>query len=497
MLKFTIITATILRPGLEKACKSIQNQKYTNWEHIVVVDVPGTDIDQYLAEHPELSHPNRKWFVCPIAHNNVGNSCRSSVYNKINPDTDYVIYLDDDNWHLGESLTILDRELCRRNEPNWGVFPIFQFGKRLFDLNPGKERTDTNQIYHKPMIGGQPIRFLNRNEYATDGLMVEWLKTLDKPVMVNTVDLARTDSKGYGVRGSVGKDPYTIVIPNKYPDILMKAFESWFRFRTKPVRVIVVGDNHSHKFYNFETLESEGKFIFSKSANIGIRAAEPDDVILMNDDVHLTHLHSLQWLFEAAYSDQSIGIISPLIDGAVGNVYQNSWRARELWKDCPAVYGDIMYRGGTSFDYVSFACVYLKRAMLDQIGLMDEYTFVDYGRDDTDLCIRAVRAGWRIAITRKVVMRHGEGGVDYCRGKNWNVTFSRDGRGDSKVDYFSRKYPDEPKIPLWPQPHAPVPEQFKDRINMFDNRLETRPNKASDGKARTARITTGGAYVYR
>jgi GT2 family glycosyltransferase len=44
---------------------------------------------------------------------------------------------------------------------------------------------------------------------------------------------------------------------------------------------------------------------------------------------------------------------------------------------------------------VSGACLMARRAMFDQIGLLDERFF--FSSEETDLCYRAHRAGWKIA----------------------------------------------------------------------------------------------------
>jgi hypothetical protein len=458
-LKFTIITPTLLRPTLIKACESITAQSYVNWEHLVVVDKPGADIDKYLSENPTLAHPNRKWFVCSTHHHNVGNTCRSSMFDKLSYDTDYVLYLDDDNFYLGEALQHLNSAL--QSLPNWGVFPMMRFGEIFFNDPPGKNRTDTNQFFHRPRIDGQAIRYLNRNEYCTDGLMVDWLKAISSPLMIDYLDpVTQTDSRGYGAEiPESGRDPYTVVIPNKFEDVINPLLASILKYRSKPLNLVVVADGHDRS-YGYESVRTDhDKFIFGRAANTGIRHASPNDIILMNDDARLTQMNTFETLFQEAYLDPSIGILSPLIDGGCGNMFMKSDHVDKLWTGNPSVVGNTMYRGGTGFDYISFVCVYIKRAMLDQIGLMDEL-FDGYGRDDADMSMRAARAGWKIAITRKVTVKHGEGGSEFKRGKNWNTSFTRQGITDAKCEYFYQKYPDEPRIPLWPQPSGKVPEQY-------------------------------------
>ncbi len=48
----------------------------------------------------------------------------------------------------------------------------------------------------------------------------------------------------------------------------------------------------------------------------------------------------------------------------------------------------------------AFACVLLKREMVEKIGYLDE--FFHYGAEDTEYTNRAIRNGWKIAIATDV-----------------------------------------------------------------------------------------------
>jgi GT2 family glycosyltransferase len=453
-LKFSIITPTLFRPSLVKTCESVNSQPYTNWEHLVIVDDPSIDLKLKLFTNPSFLHPNRRWFQCTENHHNVGNTCRSESYDRLDPTTDYILYLDDDNYYSKNALSLLNDTIISHNKPNWGTFPMLMRGRRFFDPNPRKLHVDTGQLYHKPVINDLQIRYLPLNEYCGDGIFTDWLNTICPPVLLpNLPELTIMPVRSYGapISASIDEDPYVIVIPNKYEDVIQPFFTSLSRFRSKPPKILIVADGHNRS-YGFNVITAPGNFIFSKSANLGIKYTEPYDVILMNDDVRLLQLGTFDSLFKAAYSDPSIGILSPLIDGGCGNSYMSSSKTHELWFGHKS---HIMYRVGSGHDYISFVCVYLKRQMLNQIGLMDE-NFSEYGKDDADMNIRATKADWKVAITDSVTVRHGEGGSKYIRGRNWNTSFARKLRGDSSSnrDYFFSKYPDESRIPLFPQPHA-------------------------------------------
>ncbi|MBI1945759.1 MAG: glycosyltransferase [Deltaproteobacteria bacterium] len=62
----------------------------------------------------------------------------------------------------------------------------------------------------------------------------------------------------------------------------------------------------------------------------------------------------------------------------------------------------------TDVDWVAGASMLLRRDMLEQIGLFDEAFFLYY--EETDLCLRAKRAGWQVAYVREGEVEH-EGGA--------------------------------------------------------------------------------------
>ncbi len=55
-------------------------------------------------------------------------------------------------------------------------------------------------------------------------------------------------------------------------------------------------------------------------------------------------------------------------------------------------------------DYVIGACQVMRRAALDDVGLLDERIF--YGPEDVDLCLRMQRAGWRVRYVPQAVVTH-------------------------------------------------------------------------------------------
>lgn len=164
-------------------------------------------------------------------------------------------------------------------------------------------------------------------------------------------------------------------------------------------------------------------FVFARNANLGIEAAGRDDVLLVNDDVQIRYPGTVQILSERMRYSSRIGIISPQIIGGHGG---NTLQRRDVDAFSRT---DLM----VSEKRLMFACVLLRREMIDEIGLLDE-RFTGYGCEDDDYCLRAQRAGWQLAVTSAAVVRHGYGALNatasfgrcpHCGGTGMSEEFDR------------------------------------------------------------------------
>lgn len=169
------------------------------------------------------------------------------------------------------------------------------------------------------------------------------------------------------------------------------------------VRKIVVtshGLDLSHlidgPLHGWTIVQGAEPFVFARNANLGIQAAGADDVLLLNDDVSFTRPNTVRDLRHYAYQNDRLGMLSPQFLGRVGNYYQRS--TTPLRDDVVCVKERLCFTG-----------VYMKRAMLDAVGPLDE-RFTGYGAEDDDYCLRARRAGFLLGVTPCVVMRHGFAG---------------------------------------------------------------------------------------
>jgi hypothetical protein len=214
------------------------------------------------------------------------------------------------------------------------------------------------------------------------------------------------------------KHDFGVVIPNHYPDVIFPLVQSLKRLEPD-ARVIVIADGHTNS-YGFEMIPYEGPFVFSKAVNMGIKALDSADVILLNDDCVLLEEFSLSKLAYLGEIHQDIGILSPLIRGCVGNPLQRSHELKTYWKPFKV----IQHQGGEM--PICFPCVWISRRLINTIGLLDE-SFTGYGFDDNNYCNRTRAAGFHTSVTSWVTVQHGDGGRELGegRGKTWSISYAR------------------------------------------------------------------------
>ncbi len=164
---------------------------------------------------------------------------------------------------------------------------------------------------------------------------------------------------------------------------------------------------------------------FSAGNNIGIKAVEAKAYLLLNSDT-VVRAGAIASLETALEKHPEAGLISPrlewpdetpqiscfhyhspisqFIDGAATGPLTKLLNAY----DVPIPVTDTPFEP----QWTSFACVLIRQAVIEQIGLMDEGYFMYF--DDVDYCRRARNSGWTVLhwpTARVVHLRGGSGSV--------------------------------------------------------------------------------------
>lgn len=142
---------------------------------------------------------------------------------------------------------------------------------------------------------------------------------------------------------------------------------------------------------------------FIATCNEGIRLAGDRDIILLNSDT-ITYANWTDALVRSVYSSPDIGSATPLSNNAsIYSIFASilpSTSLSEYLDEIPGAPVDIPT--GVGF------CLYLKRAVLDAVGLLDPVFGVGYG-EETDLCLRIAGAGYRNVLATNVFIYHAGG----------------------------------------------------------------------------------------
>lgn len=160
---------------------------------------------------------------------------------------------------------------------------------------------------------------------------------------------------------------------------------------------------------------------FSGGHNQGINAAEAEFYLVLNSDAVLRP-GFLRAILDRARRDPDCGLIAPLIEYDDGGIQDSCFRFPspfgELVRSARAGIVTRLFRrfdvslgpdpDPTQIEWASFACILLRGDMVRAIGPMDEGYFLYF--EDTEYCLRARRAGWRICQERGARVVHFRGG---------------------------------------------------------------------------------------
>ena len=187
----------------------------------------------------------------------------------------------------------------------------------------------------------------------------------------------------------------SIVALSKYLDLFQGLEKNLDEFAPHIDRIVVLDgrlipdDNKSWRI-----AYGPRKFSMAGNANIGwSMVGEGSDILYLGDDVRLTQPDTVARLQQLAYSDPKIGMLSPKIIGGADNPTQTD----------PPMDAEVVY----SDKYLALVCTYIKRAVIDAVGFLDDVTFQGYGAEDADYSKRVKQADFRLAVAPHVEVIHG------------------------------------------------------------------------------------------
>ncbi len=230
-----------------------------------------------------------------------------------------------------------------------------------------------------------------------------------------------------------------------------RCIESVLQKSTHPRFEVIVVDNGStdgtvdylKSIKGIRVIENGVNLGFVRGNNVGIKSTSYD-VVLLNNDTEIIQPDWLERLQRLVYSSPDIGIAGCRLINSDGLlVHAGTYMPRpSYWgQEYPGGEVDIgQYTSDREVEGVIFACVYIKRAVIDAIGPLDEDYFSYY--EDTDYCLKAKKAGFRVFCCGSVTVKHHENVSTALNRADFSSNFkrSRDIFISKWQEYFNKRY---------------------------------------------------------
>lgn len=202
---------------------------------------------------------------------------------------------------------------------------------------------------------------------------------------------------------------------------------------------IIVVDNASGDRYPEElaasmpmvqVIRSEENMGFAVANNMAVNLSRGENVLLLNDDAIL-QAGSLELMMSALKADPRIAAAGPTLvfpDGSPQVLYMNkrlpnvrgmfseftgrdlTWRHKRWAREWLTMWDSPEHAAEP--EQLSGACLLVRRQAWQQVGGFDEQ--FHYVLDDTDLCFRLRKAGWRFRCVQAALVTH-YGGSTFVR----------------------------------------------------------------------------------
>lgn len=169
-------------------------------------------------------------------------------------------------------------------------------------------------------------------------------------------------------------------------------------------------------------LRTEENLSFSSANNLAIRSSTGRHVLILNDDAILLE-GSLALMLQEVESNAATAAVGPKLLESDGSVQQNFTNRRfPHFLSCLTpifAFGRSLERHSwasrffglnrdlertAAAEHLAGACLLARRQALDDIGLFDEEFY--YWFEDTDLCYRLRKAGWKIVYVAEARVIH-------------------------------------------------------------------------------------------
>ena len=217
----------------------------------------------------------------------------------------------------------------------------------------------------------------------------------------------------------------TVILNWRTPDMTLRAVESALTAMEGIEGAVTVVDNDSgdgseealrnavaaRGWSRVRVLQAGRNGGFGAGNNVGIRAglpggARPDYVYIQNSDAFPAP-DAIRLLLDHLETHPDVGFAGSYIHGIDGDPHTTCFRFPSIWSELEGaartgpisralsrhiVPMEIPTEGVMRVDWLAGCSLMMRQSVLDRIGLFDETFFLYF--EETDLCLRAARAGW-------------------------------------------------------------------------------------------------------
>jgi GT2 family glycosyltransferase len=230
-------------------------------------------------------------------------------------------------------------------------------------------------------------------------------------------------------QAATGGHPFTQIVLPVYngDEVVRGCLRALKAAATGPMQVLVVDDGS--RAFTAEMLREEvagdSRFVlhqrqvnrgYTKSINEGVLLTNAEWIVILNSDT-LQPRGWLDRLHAAVRARPGSGKAGPLSNAATwqsipaAKRQDGSWSTNDIIKPrhldrVQALLDAASERAYPEFPVLNGFCTLIARAVFDRIGLFDEEAFpMGYG-EETDLCLRARRAGFRLTVADDTFVFH-------------------------------------------------------------------------------------------
>jgi glycosyltransferase involved in cell wall biosynthesis/GT2 family glycosyltransferase len=158
-------------------------------------------------------------------------------------------------------------------------------------------------------------------------------------------------------------------------------------------------------------LQNEKNIGYTKTVNRGLKEAGDRDVVLLNSDTIVTPTW-LNALRASAYSKPKIGTVTAMSDNAGAFSFPKQGVANPKPDDMPhdeyamRVIDQTLNCEFPEVPTGSGFCIYIRRDLINEIGVFDEEGFPRGYGEENDFCMRAIKAGWNNVVSSWTFVFH-------------------------------------------------------------------------------------------